>query len=177
MMILLLLHAAVLLSCGHAADLARFHDYGSAEQIPAERHTAAHGPQADAGDFHGDPYGAYPGLGFGPMGPVVRSVLPNDPATLPRSLSSAAASGGDDAGKKDSPQQPVVRSSGGADDAATAVLAKADEHPPKTEYHIISVEFPRVETPFLIGIWIFFASLAKIGMCTLRRELNLIFLE
>lgn len=161
MILLLLVVVVVVLSCcseyGHAAGLARFHDYGSAEQIPAEKHTAPHGPQADAGDFSGDLYGAYPGLGFGPMGPVVRSVLPND-ATL-RSLSSASDNAGEPA--KDS-QQPAARSSG---DDATAVLAQSDEHPQKTEYHIISVEFPRVETPFLIGIWIFFASLAKIGMC------------
>ncbi|XP_012229515.1 sodium/hydrogen exchanger 3 isoform X2 [Linepithema humile] len=169
-MILLLLLVAVLSccpECGRAAGLARFHDYGSAEQIPAEKHTAPHGPQADAGDFPGDPYGAYPGLGFGPMGPVVRSVLPND-ATL-RSLSSASDNAGEPA--KDA-QQPAARSS----DDATAVLAPGDEHSPKTEYHIISVEFPRVETPFLIGIWIFFASLAKIGF-HMAPKLNKIFPE
>ncbi|XP_031788575.1 sodium/hydrogen exchanger 3 isoform X6 [Nasonia vitripennis] len=31
------------------------------------------------------------------------------------------------------------------------------------EYKIFTIEFHRVETPFIIGIWIFFASLAKIG--------------
>lgn len=31
------------------------------------------------------------------------------------------------------------------------------------EYEIFIIEFHRVETPFIIGIWIFFASLAKIG--------------
>jgi len=30
-------------------------------------------------------------------------------------------------------------------------------------YRIVSVEFSRVETPFIIGLWIFCASLAKIG--------------
>lgn len=34
---------------------------------------------------------------------------------------------------------------------------------PPRQYEVFKVEFPRVETPFLIGIWIFFASLAKIG--------------
>lgn len=37
---------------------------------------------------------------------------------------------------------------------------------PKTalrEYEVFKIEFHRVETPFIIGIWIFFASLAKIG--------------
>ena len=38
-------------------------------------------------------------------------------------------------------------------------------------YPVASVEFVRVETPFIIGVWIFCASLAKIGeyhnvMCT-----------
>jgi sodium/hydrogen exchanger-like protein 3 len=30
-------------------------------------------------------------------------------------------------------------------------------------YAVASVEFARVETPFIIGVWIFCASLAKIG--------------
>jgi sodium/hydrogen exchanger-like protein 3 len=30
-------------------------------------------------------------------------------------------------------------------------------------YPVASVEFARVETPFIIGVWIFCASLAKIG--------------
>lgn len=36
---------------------------------------------------------------------------------------------------------------------------------PKKErtFVIAAVEFHRVETPFLIGLWIFFASIAKIG--------------
>ena len=32
-------------------------------------------------------------------------------------------------------------------------------------YSVASVEFTRVETPFIIGVWIFSASLAKIGEC------------
>lgn len=31
------------------------------------------------------------------------------------------------------------------------------------EYKIFIIEFHRVETPFIIGLWIFFASVAKIG--------------
>lgn len=30
-------------------------------------------------------------------------------------------------------------------------------------YHVWSVEFKRVETPFMIGLWIFCSSIAKIG--------------
>lgn len=134
--------------CGRA-ELARFHEYGSAERIPAEKHTA---PQGDAGDFPGNPHSPYPGLGFGPMGPVVRSALPNG-ATL-RSLSSG--SDDDAAQHPEGTQQLAARSDDSSSD-------KAVEQSPKPEYHIISVEFPRVETPFVIGIWIFFASLAKIG--------------
>lgn len=142
--------------CGRAS----LQEIGSAErmqQIPAEKHTA-HGPQVDTGDLPGDPYSAYPGLGFGPMGPVVRSALPND-ATL-RSLSSAS---GDDAGR---PKDSQLTALSGYD----ADVSAAHENSPKPEYHIITVEFPRVETPFVIGIWIFFASLAKIGKCLTKRR-------
>lgn len=34
-------------------------------------------------------------------------------------------------------------------------------------YPITTVDFSRVETPFIIGIWILFASIAKIGECHL----------
>jgi len=156
-MIRALFLAAVLLRCpggGGAANPARLHELDSAERIPAERQPAPHGPQVDTGDLSGDPYSAYPGLGFGPMGPVARSAVPND-ATL-RSLSSSS-NDGDDGGsgqqQLDSDSQQIAARS--ADDDA--------ELSPKPEYHIISVEFPRVETPFVIGIWIFFASIAKIG--------------
>lgn len=139
--------------CGRAA-YARIHEYGSAERIPAEKHTASHGPQSDAVDFSGDPYSAYPGLGFGPMGPVVRSAPPND-ATL-RSLSSGSDN---DAGQRpEGTQQLSARPGDSSSEHAV-------EQSPKPEYHVITVEFPRVETPFVIGIWIFFASLAKIGKC------------
>lgn len=36
----------------------------------------------------------------------------------------------------------------------------------KPTYKVFHAEFHRVETPFIIGIWIFFASLAKIGTST-----------
>lgn len=34
-------------------------------------------------------------------------------------------------------------------------------HPER--YPVTTVDFSRVETPFIIGIWILFASIAKIG--------------
>lgn len=135
--------------CGRAA-LVRFHEHGSAERIPAEKDAASHGPQIDTDEFPGDPYGAYPGLGFGPMGPIPRSV---NEATL-RSLSSAS-----DAAQRPEGSQQLAAPS----DASS--LDQGVEQSPKPEYHIVSVEFTRVETPFVIGIWIFFASLAKIGKC------------
>lgn len=127
------------------------------ERAPADRQPASHGPQIDTGDFPGDPYGAYPGMGFGPMGPVVRSALPND-ATL-RSLSSAAS--GDDAGQR-LPKESQQVASARSDDSSSSSSSDGSQKP---EYRIVSVEFTRVETPFLIGIWIFFASIAKIGKC------------
>nr|CAH7763126.1 unnamed protein product [Callosobruchus chinensis] len=45
-------------------------------------------------------------------------------------------------------------------------VATGEDGPTKkqvTRYPVISVSFHRVETPFIIGLWIFFASLAKIG--------------
>lgn len=36
-------------------------------------------------------------------------------------------------------------------------------HGHSERYPVVSVEFTRVETPFIIGVWIFCASLAKIG--------------
>ncbi|XP_077273018.1 na[+]/H[+] hydrogen exchanger 2 isoform X5 [Temnothorax americanus] len=156
---LLPLVAVVLLGCPGCgrADLAPFHEVGSAERIiPAEKHPASsHGPQIDnTDDFLGDPHRAYPGMNFGPMGPVVRSALPND-ATL-RSLSSAS---GDDAEQR-LPKESQLASPRSGDDTAVT----GDRQSPKPEYHIVSVEFTRVETPFLIGIWILFASIAKIGV-------------
>ncbi len=34
------------------------------------------------------------------------------------------------------------------------------------EYHVFHVEFERVEIPFIIALWIFVSSLAKIGEYT-----------
>ncbi|XP_071572768.1 sodium/hydrogen exchanger 3 isoform X3 [Temnothorax nylanderi] len=168
---LLLLVAVVLLGCPGCgrADLAPFHEVGSAERIiPAEKHPASsHGPRIDnTDDFLGDPHRAYPGMNFGPMGPVARSGLPND-ATL-RSLSSAS---GDDAEQRLPKESQLASPRSGDDTAVTGV-----QQSPKPEYHIVSVEFTRVETPFLIGIWILFASIAKIGF-HMTPKLNKIFPE
>ncbi|XP_018305222.1 sodium/hydrogen exchanger 3 isoform X1 [Mycetomoellerius zeteki] len=156
--------------CGRA-NFALFRDLRSAERIPEEKHPESHGPQIDAGDLHDDLYGAYPGLGFGPMGPVIRAALPND-ATL-RSLSSASS---DDAGQRNIPKELQLASARSGDDAAVGDSSSGNEHSPKPEYRIVSVEFTRVETPFLIGIWIFFASIAKIGF-HMAPKLNKIFPE
>ncbi|XP_047993024.1 probable Na(+)/H(+) antiporter nhx-3 isoform X3 [Leguminivora glycinivorella] len=74
----------------------------------------------------------YPGLGFGPMGPV--APLPGDSGTqLRQQLESTT-------------------------DLPATVSVKKER-----TFVIAAFEFHRVETPFLIGLWIFFASLAKIG--------------
>ena len=36
-------------------------------------------------------------------------------------------------------------------------------HGDSHEYHVFHVEFERVEIPFIIALWIFVSSLAKIG--------------
>ncbi|XP_045536148.1 sodium/hydrogen exchanger 3 isoform X4 [Papilio machaon] len=80
-----------------------------------------------------DGISTYPGLGFGPMGPVVP--LPGDP-----------------------PGTQLRQKQETTTQLPTTVK-------PKKERSIViaAVEFHRVETPFLIGLWIFFASIAKIG--------------
>jgi sodium/hydrogen exchanger-like protein 3 len=40
--------------------------------------------------------------------------------------------------------------------------AEGGEHEVE-RYPVTTVDFSRVETPFIIGIWILFASIAKIG--------------
>ncbi|XP_023946417.2 sodium/hydrogen exchanger 3 isoform X4 [Bicyclus anynana] len=79
-----------------------------------------------------DGISTYPGLGFGPMGPV--APLPGAPGTQLR-------------------QQQITTT-----EAVTTAKPKKER-----TFVIAAVEFHRVETPFLIGVWIFFASIAKIG--------------
>ncbi|XP_026738040.1 sodium/hydrogen exchanger 3 isoform X3 [Trichoplusia ni] len=81
-----------------------------------------------------DGISTYPGLGFGPMGPV--APMPGEP--------------------------PGTQLRQHQD---TTTNLPSTEKPVKKErtFVIAAVEFHRVETPFLIGLWIFFASLAKIG--------------
>lgn len=66
------------------------------------------------------------------------------------------------------PMGPTKRDSSEPSKLAAPTVLNT-EPPPQTEehkperYQIASVEFHRVETPFIIGLWIFCASLAKIG--------------
>ncbi|CAK1544981.1 unnamed protein product [Leptosia nina] len=80
-----------------------------------------------------DGISTYPGLGFGPMGPV--APLPGEPP-----------------GTQLRQKQEITTDSPATEE-------------PKEERKIViaAFEFHRVETPFLIGVWIFFASIAKIG--------------
>lgn len=80
-----------------------------------------------------DPGQPFPGTKFGPMGPIDR-----DDFRMSKEIRNLAS-----------------------DTGTTAPIATSSPSP--KEYAIFSVEFHRVETPFVIGLWIFFASLAKIG--------------
>lgn len=109
-----------------------------------------HGPSADNHDLPQDLGKPYPGKSFGPMGPIDRTFLDDSLRNL---------ESGDDGGVN------------GRDPAADGNAANGNSngvigHQKRTEYKVFSVEFHRVETPFIIGIWIFFASLAKIGKFT-----------
>ncbi|XP_047515787.1 sodium/hydrogen exchanger 3 isoform X2 [Pieris napi] len=80
-----------------------------------------------------DGISTYPGLGFGPMGPV--APLPGEPP-----------------GTQLRQKQEIT------------TATPSTEEPKKERTLVIAAfEFHRVETPFLIGLWIFFASIAKIG--------------
>ncbi|XP_038206290.1 sodium/hydrogen exchanger 3 [Zerene cesonia] len=80
-----------------------------------------------------DGISTYPGLGFGPMGPV--APLPGEPP-----------------GTQLRQKQET-----------TTDLPVTEEPKKERTLVIAAFEFHRVETPFLIGVWIFFASIAKIG--------------
>lgn len=67
-------------------------------------------------------------------------------------------------------RQRVVRATVGSNVVSGAALTGAERAPvsvpekaPIKRYDVASVSFQRVETPFIIGLWIFCASLAKIG--------------
>ncbi|KAK0158559.1 hypothetical protein PV328_009545 [Microctonus aethiopoides] len=99
-----------------------------------------HGPSADNHDMPQDLGKAYPGKSFGPMGPVDRTF----PDVSLRNLESGVAN--DEGNNINDPNAPTT-----------------DTGKKLREYQVFTVEFHRVETPFVIGIWIFFASIAKIG--------------
>ncbi|XP_034942039.1 sodium/hydrogen exchanger 3 isoform X2 [Chelonus insularis] len=96
-----------------------------------------HGPSVDNQELPQDLNKPYPGKSFGPMGPIDRTFLDNSMRNLEN----------------------------GGDIGDSTVRESVPENYPekKKQYQVFSVEFHRVETPFIIGIWIFFASIAKIG--------------
>ncbi|XP_044580907.1 probable Na(+)/H(+) antiporter nhx-9 isoform X5 [Cotesia glomerata] len=105
-----------------------------------------HGPSADNHDLPQDLGKPYPGKSFGPMGPIDRTFLDESLRNL---------ESGDDGG--------IVGGDNANSNQNSNGNANVGGHAKKREYKVFSVEFHRVETPFIIGIWIFFASLAKIG--------------
>lgn len=98
-------------------------------------------PMGDDYDFPADPGKPFPGTQFGPMGPIDR----NDIRT-----------------GKDIMMSKDVRNLA-SDSGSTDPISTSAPEAKLREYAIFTVEFHRVETPFVIGLWIFFASLAKIG--------------
>lgn len=95
-----------------------------------------HGPSLDNQALPNDLNNPYPGKKFGPMGPIDRSF----PDVSLRNLEN----GNDNTNINDNNKETVTEK-------------------PLREYQVFHVEFHRVETPIVIGIWIFFASIAKIG--------------
>ncbi|XP_078038317.1 na[+]/H[+] hydrogen exchanger 2 isoform X3 [Augochlora pura] len=158
MMMLLasLLFAACWPQHGLAAST-KFFESVPEKRVPASDY-AVHGPIVDDQEFPRDLREPYPGKSFGPMGPIDGS-LPDDVSF--RSLSA----GNDEGGPVESHLSSQV-----------GMIGARDFSRPKPEYHIVAVEFHRVETPFVIGIWIFFASIAKIGF-HMTPKLNKIFPE
>ncbi|XP_015175172.1 PREDICTED: sodium/hydrogen exchanger 3 isoform X4 [Polistes dominula] len=104
---------------------------------------AMHGPAVDDEELPRNLHEPYPGSSFGPMGPLYDS-LSDDVSARSLPVSNTAT-------------HDYSSSSPSSNDQ------EIDKPKTEVEYHIMSVEFPRVETPFVIGIWIFFASIAKIG--------------
>lgn len=108
---------------------------------------AAPRAQSVAGEDAVGPAGNYNGLQFGPMGPSK-----DTPAAAKRSASA--------------PTSPMTTTSGDGSGATTAEGDAESTTTAKKEtqrYQVASVSFARVEVPFIIGLWIFCASLAKIG--------------
>uniref|UniRef100_A0A7G3AYQ4 Sodium/hydrogen exchanger n=2 Tax=Lutzomyia longipalpis TaxID=7200 RepID=A0A7G3AYQ4_LUTLO len=94
----------------------------------------------------------YPGLDLGPIAPGKRSaeVLASDPTT------------------------PSLHNDEATDIQTSDKEGHGSQHPDR--YPVTTVEFSRVETPFIIGIWILSASIAKIGF-HMTPKLNKIFPE
>lgn len=80
---------------------------------------------------------------------------------------------------------PYTRTEGVVEEASTTAEAIAGDgiggvvHKEVQRYPVASVSFHRVETPFIIGMWIFCASLAKIGTCLICFNIyyNTVFME
>lgn len=92
----------------------------------------------------------YKGVNFGPMGPTRTGVTDNTENTE-KSINN---NNNDNLG------------TGHTDGLFTDELSSTTDKPNEEvikRYPMVSTSFRRVETPFIIGLWIFCASLAKIG--------------
>lgn len=73
---------------------------------------------------------------------------------------------------------PIATTVNNLDEMTKSTVEYSETSKPQTQdkrYPVISVSFHRVETPFIIGLWIFCASLAKIGKLTLFATVLLFF--
>lgn len=103
-------------------------------------------------------HNTYPGMKFGPMGPADRGPPPLEPSNLLL--------------KQDAPTGGAVSQTTSSSESTTEMATK---HPIE-RYKVFNTDFLRVETPFIIGLWIFCASLAKIGKSNVNTQYLHIFL-
>ncbi|XP_022904070.1 sodium/hydrogen exchanger 3 isoform X3 [Onthophagus taurus] len=118
-------------------------------------------PRPDLEPIPDDYHRPYEGMEFGPMGPPQNK--PGDVASLKTEANPRTS--------RDSPSSSTTDSTDSPD-----VSSEGPEIKNPTRYPVFSVSFHRVETPFIIGLWIFCASIAKIGFHMAPR-LNEIFPE
>lgn len=103
---------------------------------------------------------------FGSVGPsesqFKRSAELASSTIVSSTVSSDGAGGGQISGSLSSVKQQDDQSHGGElGDASHGEGHEVERYP------VAQVEFSRVETPFVIGVWILSASIAKIGKCSL----------
>ncbi|KRT83310.1 hypothetical protein AMK59_4153, partial [Oryctes borbonicus] len=100
----------------------------------------------------------YEGVNFGPMGPSRYS----EPAARKSAITLVTTS----SSSSSSSSIPCTTSTSTSSSSAGRSPRANDDHSVPERYQVASVSFQRVKTPFIIGLWIFCASLAKIVVVT-----------